>query len=30
MLFSMKVLCTSDLRVEVEVPIFNFLKHQLK
>ena len=30
MLFSIKVLCTSDLRVEVEVHIFNYmyLKHQ--
>ena len=29
MLFSIKVLCTSDLRDEVEVHIFNYLKHQL-
>ena len=28
MLFSVKVLCTSDLRVEGEVHIFNYLKHQ--
>ena len=28
MLFSIKVLCTSDLRVEVEVHIFNYLKRQ--
>ena len=28
MLFSIKVLCASDLRVEVEVHIFNYLKHQ--
>ena len=28
MLFSIKVLCTSDLRVEVAVHIFNCLKHQ--
>ena len=28
MLFSIKVLCTSDLRVEAEVYIFNYLKHQ--
>ena len=28
MLFSIKVLCTSDLRVGVEVHIFNYLKHQ--
>ena len=28
MLFSIKVLCTSDLRVEVEVHIFNYLKHK--
>ena len=27
MLFSIKV-CSSDLRVEVEVHIFNYLKHQ--
>ena len=28
MLFSIKVLCSSDLRVEVEVHIFNYLKYQ--
>ena len=28
MLFSIKALCTSDLRVEVEVHIFNYLKQQ--
>ena len=28
MLFSIKVLCTSDLRIEVEVHILNYLKHQ--
>ena len=28
MLFSIKVLCTSDSRVEVEVHIFKYLKHQ--
>ena len=28
MLFSIKVLCTFDLRVKVEVHIFNYLKHQ--
>ena len=28
MLFSIKVFYTSDLRVEVEVNIFNYLKHQ--
>ena len=28
MLFSIKVFCTSDLRAEVEVHIFNYLKHQ--
>ena len=28
MLFSIKVPCTSDLQVEVEVCIFNYLKHQ--
>ena len=28
MLFSIKVLCTSDLRVEVAVHIFNYLEHQ--
>ena len=28
MLFSIKVLCTSDLRAEVEVHIFNYLEHQ--
>ena len=26
---SIKVLCTSDLRVEVAVHIFNYLKHQV-
>ena len=28
MLFSIRVLRTSDLRVEVEVHKFNYLKHQ--
>ena len=28
MLFSIKFLCTSGLRVEVEVDIFNYLKQQ--
>ena len=28
MLFSIKVLCSCDLRVEVEVHIFDYLKHQ--
>ena len=26
--FAVKVLCTADLRVDVEVHIFNYLKHQ--
>ena len=28
MLFPIKILCTSDLRVEVEVHVLNYLKHQ--
>ena len=28
MLCSIEVLCTSDLRAEVEAHIFNYLKHQ--
>ena len=27
-LSSIKVLCTSDLQIEVDVHIFNYLKHQ--
>ena len=28
MLYSIKILCASDLRVQVEVHIFNYLKYQ--